>query len=164
MGETFFLLDVIPLKVAVSYGYTSPYVIFSATGVTDGSRVRVTGEGGRGTGSAPGLDGSNLARTGDLVVVTLNHRLGAFGFTHLASVDARFADAGNAGMLDIVAALRWVRDHAADFGGDAGNVTIFGQSGGGSKVAVCMAMPEPGRTVPGIVMRASEGPPSAPID
>ncbi len=55
---------------------------------------------------------------------------------------ARFADAGNAGMLDIVAALRWVRDHADAFGGDAGNVTIFGQSGGGSKVAVCMAMPE----------------------
>ena len=54
----------------------------------------------------------------------------------------RFADAGNAGMLDIVAALRWVRDNADAFGGDAGNVTIFGQSGGGSKVAVCMAMPE----------------------
>jgi para-nitrobenzyl esterase len=96
----------------------------------------------RGAGSAPGLDGGNLARTGDLVVVTLNHRLGAFGFTHLAGTDARFADAGNAGMLDIVAALRWVRDHAEAFGGDAGNVTIFGQSGGGSKVAVCMAMPE----------------------
>ncbi len=99
----------------------------------------------RGAGSAPGLDGSNLARAGDLVVVTLNHRLGAFGFTHLpgaGAADARFAEAGNAGMLDIVAALRWVRDHADAFGGDAGNVTIFGQSGGGSKVAVCMAMPE----------------------
>jgi len=72
------------------------------------------------------------------VVVTLNHRLGAFGYTHLtgadSGIDARFADAGNAGMLDIVAALRWVRDHADAFGGDAGNVTIFGQSGGGSKV------------------------------
>jgi para-nitrobenzyl esterase len=116
-------------------------------GLKDGGRrpIMVYLHGGgyeRGTGSAPGLDGSNLARAGDLVVVTLNHRLGAFGFTHLASVDARFADAGNAGMLDIVAALRWVRDHAADFGGDAGNVTIFGQSGGGSKVAVCMTMPE----------------------
>ena len=120
-------------------------------GLKDGAKrpVMVYLHGGgyeRGAGSAPGLDGSNLARTGDLVVVTLNHRLGAFGYTHLAGVDsgidARFADAGNAGMLDIVAALRWVRDHADAFGGDAGNVTIFGQSGGGSKVAVCMAMPE----------------------
>jgi para-nitrobenzyl esterase len=96
----------------------------------------------RGSGSAAGIDGSILARTGDLVVVTLNHRLNVFGFCHLGDIDPRFAGAGNAGMLDIVAALRWVRAHAAAFGGDAGNVTIFGQSGGGSKVAVCMAMPE----------------------
>lgn len=97
----------------------------------------------RGAGSAPGLDGSTLARTGDLVVVTLNHRLNAFGFTHFAGLDGDgFGEACNVGMLDIVAALRWVRDNAEAFGGDAGNVTIFGQSGGGSKVAVCMAMPE----------------------
>lgn len=97
----------------------------------------------RGSASCAGLDGSNLARIGDVVVVTLNHRLNAFGFAYLAAAgDERFAEAANAGMLDIVAALRWVRDHAAVFGGDAGNVTIFGQSGGGSKVAVCMTMPE----------------------
>jgi para-nitrobenzyl esterase len=97
----------------------------------------------RGAGSAPGLDGSNLACAGDVVVVTLNHRLNAFGFTHLAGIAPNaFGDACNVGMLDIVAALRWVRDNAEAFGGDPGNVTIFGQSGGGSKVAVCMAMPE----------------------
>jgi len=97
----------------------------------------------RGTASAPGLDGTNLAKAGDVVVVTLNHRLGAFGFSHLAG-QAQGWQAGyaNAGMRDIVAALRWVRDNIAAFGGDAGNVTIFGQSGGGSKVAVLMTMPE----------------------
>ena len=95
-----------------------------------------------GTGSAPGLDGTNLARRGDTVIVTLNHRLNAFGYSYLGEMgDDRFADSGNAGMLDIVLALSWVRDNIAAFGGDAGNVTIFGQSGGGSKVAVMMTMP-----------------------
>ena len=95
-----------------------------------------------GSGGATGLDGSNLARRGDVVVVTLNHRLNAFGYSCLGDFgDERFADAGNAGMLDIVMALEWVRDNIGNFGGDADNVTIFGQSGGGSKVAVLMAMP-----------------------
>jgi para-nitrobenzyl esterase len=94
-----------------------------------------------GSGDAPGLDGTNLAKIGDVVVVTLNHRLNAFGYSTLAGLDdARYADSGNAGMLDIVAALEWVRDNISAFGGDAGNVTIFGQSGGGSKVAVLMTM------------------------
>jgi para-nitrobenzyl esterase len=97
----------------------------------------------RGTSSAPGLDGTNLAKAGDVVLVTLNHRLGAFGFSYLAGLeDGWLAESANAGMRDIVAALRWVRDNIAAFGGDAGNVTIFGQSGGGSKVAVAMSMPE----------------------
>lgn len=95
----------------------------------------------RGSGGAPGLDGSNLARAGDVVVVTLNHRLNAFGFTYFGDADERFADSGNAGVLDIVLALEWVRENAFAFGGDASNVTIFGQSGGGSKVAVMMTMP-----------------------
>ena len=95
----------------------------------------------RGSGGAPGLDGSNLAAAGDLVVVTLNHRLNTFGYTWFGDADERFADAGNAGVLDMVQALEWVRDNIAAFGGDAGNVTIFGQSGGGSKVAVMMALP-----------------------
>lgn len=96
-----------------------------------------------GSGGAHGLDGSNLARRGDVVVVTLNHRLNAFGYCHLGPVGGEtFADSGNAGMLDIVMALEWVRDNIAQFGGDSGNVTIFGQSGGGSKVAVMMTMPK----------------------
>lgn len=95
-----------------------------------------------GSGSVPGVDGSILAARGDVVVVTVNHRLNVFGHLHLGDADGgRFADAGNNGVLDIVAALEWVRDNIAAFGGDAGNVTIFGQSGGGSKVAVLMAMP-----------------------
>jgi para-nitrobenzyl esterase len=92
-------------------------------------------------GSAPGFDGSNLAKLGDVVVVTVNHRLNLFGYLRLEDGDERFADAGNAGVLDLVAALRWVRDNAAAFGGDPGNVTIFGQSGGGAKVSALMAAP-----------------------
>jgi len=96
-----------------------------------------------GSGSAPWYDGTNLARKGDVVVVTINHRLGAFGYTHLADIaGADFDSSGSAGMLDIVAALNWVRDNIANFGGDSGNVTIFGESGGGAKVCVLMAMPE----------------------
>lgn len=89
----------------------------------------------------PAFDGHNLADLHDVVVVTLNHRLNALGFLDLSAVDPDFADSGNAGMLDIVAALTWVRDNIAAFGGDPGNVTIFGQSGGGRKVAALMAMP-----------------------
>ena len=87
-------------------------------------------------------DGARLARRGDAVVITVNHRLNAFGFLHLAGIGGdAFADSGNAGMLDLILALEWVRDHAAAFGGDPGNVTVFGQSGGGAKCATLMAMP-----------------------
>ncbi|MFN8356893.1 MAG: carboxylesterase family protein [Spirosomataceae bacterium] len=89
-----------------------------------------------------GYHGENLARFGDVVFCSLNHRLGALGFTHLAGVGGeKFAASGNVGMLDIVAALEWVRDNIGNFGGDAGNVTIIGQSGGGAKVCTLMAMP-----------------------
>jgi para-nitrobenzyl esterase len=94
-----------------------------------------------GSGDSPWYDGTNLCRRGDVVVVTINHRLGAFGYLHLGEFREEFAASGNAGMLDIVAALQWVRDNIAAFGGDAGNVTIFGESGGGAKVSVLMAMP-----------------------
>ena len=95
-----------------------------------------------GSGSAAWYDGANLARKGNVVVVTLNHRLGAFGYLHLAEIaGADFASSGNVGMLDIVAALEWVRDNIARFGGDAENVTIFGESGGGAKSCMLMAMP-----------------------
>jgi para-nitrobenzyl esterase len=88
-----------------------------------------------------GYMGENLARHGDIVFCSLNHRLGAFGFTNLAGVNEKFAASGNVGMLDIVAALEWVRDNIENFGGDPGNVTIMGQSGGGSKVTTITAMP-----------------------
>jgi para-nitrobenzyl esterase len=76
------------------------------------------------------------------VVVSLNHRVGAVGFLNLASVGGgKYAASANLGMLDIVAALGWVRDNIGNFGGDPGNVTVFGQSGGGGKVTALMAMP-----------------------
>jgi len=100
--------------------------------------------GGFSTGSGSGaiLDGTNLAHTGDAVVVTINHRLNVFGFTYLGEqAGTDFALSGGVGMLDIVAALQWVRDNIAQFGGDPNLVTIFGQSGGGRKVATLMSMP-----------------------
>lgn len=96
------------------------------------------------TGSShgtPNTDGANLARRGDVVVVSLNHRLNVLGFTDLSLLGPRYADSANAGLLDIVAALRWVQQNIAAFGGDPGRVTIFGQSGGGSKVADLMTAP-----------------------
>jgi para-nitrobenzyl esterase len=92
-------------------------------------------------GSAPGFNGTNLARNGDVTVVTVNHRLNAFGYLHIGDKDERFADSGNAGLLDLVAALKWVRAHAAEFGGDPNNITIFGQSGGAAKVMALMGFP-----------------------
>jgi len=95
-----------------------------------------------GSGSSPLYDGTRLATRGDVVVVTLNHRLGVLGYLSLGRLgEARFADSGNAGQLDLVLALQWVRDNIAAFGGDPGNVTLFGQSGGGAKIATLMAMP-----------------------
>lgn len=89
----------------------------------------------------PAFDGENLARHGDVVVVTLNHRLNLLGFLDLSKYGEKYAQSGNVGMLDIVAALEWVRDNIAAFGGDPGRVLIFGQSGGGAKVSTLMGMP-----------------------
>ena len=86
-------------------------------------------------------DGENLARRGDVVVVTLNHRLNVFGYLNLSHYGSQYASSANVGQLDIVAALEWVRDNIAGFGGDPNLVTIFGQSGGGGKVTALMAMP-----------------------
>jgi para-nitrobenzyl esterase len=94
-----------------------------------------------GSGSSPLYDGRRLAERGDVVVVTLNHRLNAFGHLYLHRLAPGFEDSGNAGMLDLVLALRWVRDNIAGFGGDPGRVMLFGQSGGGAKIATLMAMP-----------------------
>jgi len=93
-------------------------------------------------GSGNRIDGVHLSRRGDVVVVAVNHRLNGFGYLFLGEVGgAEFADSGNAGQLDQVLALRWVRDNAVEFGGDPGCVTIFGESGGGGKCATLMAMP-----------------------
>lgn len=87
-------------------------------------------------------DGTNLAWRDDVVVVSVNHRLNVFGFLHLADIGGEpYSHSGNAGMLDLVAALRWVHDNIDRFGGDPGNVTIFGESGGGGKVSTLLAMP-----------------------
>jgi len=95
-----------------------------------------------GSGSSPLYDGVRLCRRGDVVVVTVNHRLNAFGYLYLARFGVpEFADSGNAGQLDLVLALQWVRDHIAEFGGDPGKVLVFGQSGGGAKIATLLATP-----------------------
>jgi para-nitrobenzyl esterase len=90
-----------------------------------------------------GYKGENLSRKGDIVFVSINHRLGPIGFSDLSGVGgSKYADSGNAGALDMVAALRWVKDNISNFGGDPGNVTIIGQSGGGAKVCILMNMPQ----------------------
>ena len=95
------------------------------------------------TGSVvdPLNDGRHLAARGDAVVVTVNHRLNALGYLYLARLDPRFPDSGNAGQLDQILALQWIRDNIANFGGDPTRVMVFGQSGGGAKIATMMGMP-----------------------
>ena len=87
-------------------------------------------------------NGGNLSAKRDVVVVTVNHRLNVFGYLYLAGLgNEKYAQSSNVGMLDIIAALEWVRDNISNFGGDPGNVTIFGQSGGGGKVSTLLGMP-----------------------
>ncbi len=118
------------------------------TGLKDGRKrpVMLWCHGGGFTGGSGGnvrYDGAMLAKKHGVVLVTVNHRLNALGFLYLAKLGGeKYADSGNVGMLDIVAALNWVKDNITEFGGDPGNVTIFGQSGGGSKVTTAMAMPQ----------------------
>lgn len=96
-----------------------------------------------GSVSEPLYNGARLSARGDVVVVTVNHRINGFGYLHLADLngDPRWAASGNVGMLDLILALRWVRDHARRLGGDPERVSVFGQSGGGAKCATLMAMP-----------------------
>lgn len=94
-----------------------------------------------GSGSAPLYDGVRLCKRGDVVVVSVNHRLNAFGYAYLARLVPELADSGNAGQLDLILALQWVRENIANFGGDPGKVMVFGQSGGGAKIATLMAQP-----------------------
>lgn len=147
------------VREAVAFGNCAPqggsegpgsedclFLNVTTPGLRDGRRrpilVYIHGGGyNSGSGSDPLYDGTQLCTHGDVVVVTVNHRLNAFGYLHLGEADDRYAESGNVGQLDLVAALHWVREHAAEFGGDAGNVTVFGQSGGGAKIATLMAMP-----------------------
>lgn len=94
-----------------------------------------------GTVTDPLTRGGTLAAQGDVVVVTVNHRLNALGYAWLKPFGPQFADSGNLGQLDLILALQWVRDHIAAFGGDPARVMVFGQSGGGAKIATLMAMP-----------------------
>jgi para-nitrobenzyl esterase len=116
-------------------------------GLRDGARrpVMVYFHGGAysgGTSNEVETDGARLSRRGNVVVVTVNHRLNAFGYLYLAELGVPgLEDSGNAGMLDLALALQWVRDNVTEFGGDPNRVTIFGHSGGGAKCATLMAMP-----------------------
>lgn len=90
----------------------------------------------------PGYGGENLARYGDVVVCSVNHRLNSFGFSDFAKVGGeKYLHSGNVGMLDLIASLKWVHNNIENFGGDPGNITIMGQSGGGSKVSTVATMP-----------------------
>jgi para-nitrobenzyl esterase len=100
--------------------------------------------GGYSAGSSqelPSYDGENLSRTGDVVLVSVNHRLNILGFLDLAGFGDKYKASANVGMMDLVAALQWVQANIANFGGDPSNVTIFGQSGGGGKVMTLMNTP-----------------------
>jgi para-nitrobenzyl esterase len=127
------------------------------TGGADPSRLRPVlvylhgGAFSSGSGSWPLYNGAPLAGRGEAVVVTVNHRLGALGFLHLEDLYDGFAGSGNAGMLDLVLALEWVRDNIAAFGGDPARVLVMGSSGGASKSAVLLAMP----AAAGLVHRAN---------
>ncbi len=96
-----------------------------------------------GSGNNDLYNGTRLCKRGNVVVVTVNHRLNVFGFLYLANIDkSKYAESGNVGMLDLILSLQWVRDNITEFGGDPNNVTIFGESGGGAKCATLMAMPK----------------------
>jgi para-nitrobenzyl esterase len=94
-----------------------------------------------GSGGLALYDGERLARRSEVVVITVNHRLNAFGYLYLGGLSSPYADSGNIGQLDLVAALRWVRDNIGGFGGDPDNVTVFGESGGGGKISALCGMP-----------------------
>jgi para-nitrobenzyl esterase len=105
-------------------------VWFHGGGYTNGSSIE-----------QPGYDGENLARKGDVVVVSVNHRLNILGFLDLSAYGEKYKGSANAGLMDLVAALQWVKQNITQFGGDPDNVTIFGQSGGGGKVSCMMNAP-----------------------
>jgi para-nitrobenzyl esterase len=117
------------------------------TGIKDGKKRPVMvwlHGGGFSAGSSielPSYDGENLAREGDVVLVSVNHRLNVLGFLDLSAYGEKYKESGNAGLLDLIVALQWVKQNIDQFGGDPDNVTIFGQSGGGGKVTCLMNSP-----------------------
>lgn len=128
----------------VSYGEDCLFLNVWTPAVGDGGKrpVMVWFHGGgftSGDGASRAYDGTRLARRGDVVVVTVNHRLNVFGYLALGHYGPGFEDSAVAGVLDMIQALEWVRDNIANFGGDPGNVLIFGESGGGAKVSTLMA-------------------------
>jgi len=132
------------------WGYTNEYcmrVNVWTPGINDGKKRPVMfwiHGGGYTAGSSeelPSYDGENLSKKGDVVVVSINHRLNILGFLDLSAYGDKYKRSANVSMLDIVAALQWVKENIANFGCDPNNVTIFGQSGGGGKVNTLMAMP-----------------------
>ena len=100
--------------------------------------------GGFSTGSAneEEYDGEALSRSGDVVVVSVNHRLNVFGHLDLSAYDKKYQYSANVGITDIIAALEWIQENIEAFGGDPDNVTVFGQSGGGAKVLALMTAPD----------------------
>jgi para-nitrobenzyl esterase len=129
---------------------------------TDAARrpvmVFVHGGAGRiGTANEAMYDGHELARRGDVVVVTLNYRLGMLGWTELGGLDAGYAGSGNNGLRDQLAALAWVRDHVADLGGDPDNVTVFGQSLGAVSISAMLATERPRRWMHRAILESGSG-------
>ena len=115
---------------ALNYGAKRPVMVwFHGGGMTSGSANETQ------------TDGQNLAASEDLVVVTVNHRLGILGFLDLSAYGEEYAESGNVGVLDMIASLQWIQDNIEAFGGDPDNVTVFGQSGGGAKVLALMTSP-----------------------
>lgn len=116
-------------------------------GLNDGKKrpVMVSFHGGGYSGWTSNLDlfdGVNLCNKGDVVVVTVNHRINGFGYLYLGEIAGKEYEAsGNVGMLDLVLALKWIKENISEFGGNPENVTIFGESGGGAKCATLMGMP-----------------------
>ena len=132
------------------WGYTNENCLVLnvwTPGINDGKKRPVMfwiHGGGFAAGSSqelPSTDGENLAKKGDVVVVSINHRLNILGFLDMSAYGEKYQHSANASIVDIKVALEWVKENIANFGGDPGNVTIFGQSGGGAKVNTLMAMP-----------------------
>jgi para-nitrobenzyl esterase len=141
-----------PLEFAFNHnwGYTNENcqtLNVWSQGINDGKKRPVMvwlHGGGFSAGSAielPSYEGENLSKKGDVVVVSINHRLNVLGFLDLSSFGDKYKKSANVGMMDAVMALEWVKSNIANFGGDPNNVTIFGQSGGGAKVTTLMYAP-----------------------